>query len=309
MLNIDLNSKSPISKLSLLWSNYSFDKEINKQALWELMSESNNKIEEVQNSFNVLKGLYGPLDNLIWNIRSNWWKENFKDSLKNSVLNFPNNIFWDLNDVYENMDIKSEYRISESDISSFNDINSPNELKNKIENIQTKLSKIQTQIKEVQLWVLKEHKLWIKELVQSNKEEQEKQKEVLNFMKASWFDLIPKDITNKIITNIKSNTLTIPWLELNRNNFDLENGHFGESWVFIDKNWWINIEAKRNLVKFMNKLISWDINEPLGVESIVNGVWVSNPSFLKSKFQEVWLVDSLGWKYSKMGANLKKWNK
>ena len=54
-------------------------------------------------------------------------------------------------------------------------------------------------------------------------------------MKASWFDLIPKDITNKIINNIKSNTLTIPWLELNRNNFDLKNGHFGESWVFIDK--------------------------------------------------------------------------
>ena len=135
MLNIDLNSKSPVSKLSLLWSNYSFDKEIDKQALWELMSESNNKIEEVQNSSNVLKGLYSPLDNLIWNIRNNWWKEDFKNTLKNSVLSFPNDIFWDLNEVYKNMNIKSEYRIIESDINSFNDINSPDELRTKIENI------------------------------------------------------------------------------------------------------------------------------------------------------------------------------
>lgn len=305
MLNIDLNSKSPISKLSLLWSNYSFDKEIDKQALWELMSDSNNKIEEIQNSSNVLKGLYSPLDNLIWNIRSNWWKEDFKNTLKSSVLNFPRDIFWDLNEVYENMDIKSEYRINESDINSFKDINSPDELKNKIENIKTKLSKIQTQIKEIQLWVLKEHKLWIKELVQRNKEEQEKQKEVLKFMKASWFDLIPKSITNKIVNELQSNMFIIPWLNLNINNIDLKNWHFGERWAFTSNEKWLSIESKVNMVKFVNKLISWDINEPLSVESISNWVWVANPSFLKSKFKEVWLVDGLGWKYSRIVENLR----
>ena len=59
----------------------------------------------------------------------------------------------------------------------------------------------------------------------------------------------------------------------------------------------------------MNKLISWDINNPLWVDNIANWVWVSNPAFLKSKFQEIWLVDGMGWKYNKMVKNLKNSDK
>ncbi len=66
-------------------------------------------------------------------------------------------------------------------------------------------------------------------------EEKEKQLEVLKFMRASGFDLIPKEITDKIIRELQSNVLTIPGLELSTKNIDLKNGNFGESAAFINK--------------------------------------------------------------------------
>jgi len=50
----------------------------------------------------------------------------------------------------------------------------------------------------------------MKELLDIKAEQKEKQKKVLEFLKKSGFDLIPKEITNKIIRELQSNTLTIP---------------------------------------------------------------------------------------------------
>lgn len=276
LVNIDLDSNKPMSKMSLSWSEYSFDEEIDKQALNELMSDSDNKMKEVQNSFAILKGAYAPFDSFINEIKKNWWKVDLKENIQNATSNFSREIFNDLWDVYKDMGINSDIQINESDITSLKDVKTPNELKTKIETIKDKLLKIKTQVWETQAWILKDYKQELKELVKRKEEAKEKQLEVLEFMKNSWFDLIPKDISNRIIKELQSNTLTIPWLELNRNNIDLKNWHFGESWAFVNKEGWINIESKRNLVKFVNKIISWDINEPSSVEAIVNGTSVSN---------------------------------
>ncbi len=50
----------------------------------------------------------------------------------------------------------------------------------------------------------------MKELLEMNAEQKEKQKKVLEFLKKSGFDLIPKEITNRIMRELQSNTLTIP---------------------------------------------------------------------------------------------------
>jgi len=50
----------------------------------------------------------------------------------------------------------------------------------------------------------------MKELLEMETEQQEKQKKVLEFLKKSGFDLIPKEITNRIIRELQSNALTIP---------------------------------------------------------------------------------------------------
>jgi hypothetical protein len=123
-------------------------------------------------------------------------------------------------------------------------------------------------------------------------------------MKSSWFDLIPQELSNKFIKGIGNNTLVIPWLNLSPQNIDLKNWHFGESEVLFSEEWF-SMNAKRNLLMFMNKMISWDINEPLSVESIANWTMVADRGYLKNKFVEAGLVDNLWWKYYKITDNLK----
>lgn len=72
MISIDLNSNTPMSKLSLIGSEYSFDEEIDKKALDKLTEESKEQLNEAQNSVAVLNGLYKPFDNLVFEARKNW---------------------------------------------------------------------------------------------------------------------------------------------------------------------------------------------------------------------------------------------
>jgi len=50
----------------------------------------------------------------------------------------------------------------------------------------------------------------VKELLSRNSEAKEKQLEVLNFMRSSGFDLIPKEISDKLIREVQGETLHIP---------------------------------------------------------------------------------------------------
>ncbi len=125
-------------------------------------------------------------------------------------------------------------------------------------------------------------------------------------MKSCWFDLIDKSITDKIVTELQWNRLHIPWLNLNVQNIDLENWHFWESKNILNENTWININAKRNLVKFVNKILSWNSWEPLGVEAIASGTSKVKPTALRAKLEDNWLVSSLGWNYSRISENLRK---
>lgn len=303
-LEIDLNSKTPMSKMSLIWSQYSFDEEIDKKALSEVMWKGEQELMEVQNSEAVLKGLYKPFDGLLMSARGNWWKPNMKEKLNESVAGFSKGLFDELDDMYKKMNIKSDIQIKEADISSFANINSADELRLKITNVKDKLEKIKAHIQKAQTLVLNKYQTEVKDLLSRNAEAKERQLEVLNFMRSSGFDLIPKEISDKLIREMQGETLHIPWLYMNAKNIDLKNGNFGESSSHKDE--WLNIHSKTNMVKFMNKLLGGDINKPLSVESIAN--WNSNvdPSSMQSKFIEAWVVDSVGWRYGKITENLSK---
>jgi len=304
MIDIDLNSNTPISKMSLIWSSYSFDEEIDKKALAEVMEKGEKELMEVQNSFAVLKGLYKPFDALLMSARENWWKPNLKDKLNEAVSGFSKGLFDELDDVYKNMNIKPDIQIKESDIASFENINSADELRLKITNVKDKLEKIKTHIQEVQTWILDKSQTEVKELLSRNSEAKEKQLEVLNFMRSSGFDLIPKEISDKLIREVQGETLHIPWLDLNVKNIDLKNWNFWEDSIHKDS--WLNIHSKTNMVKFMNKLISWDINNPLSVESIANWKTTVDSSSMQSQFLEAGIVDSIWWREWKITENLTK---
>jgi hypothetical protein len=123
-------------------------------------------------------------------------------------------------------------------------------------------------------------------------------------MRSSGFDLIPKEISDKLIREVQGETLNIPWLDLNVKNIDLKNWNFWED--SIHKWEWLNIHSKTNMVKFMNKLISWDVNSPLAVESIANWKSTVDSSSMQSKFLEAGVVDSLWWREWKITENLTK---
>ena len=292
--------------MSLAWSNYSFDEEIDKKALSEIIWSSSEELEELQNAFWVLKDFGISFDGLLSQIKNSCGKEDFKEQLKSAVSFVSSTLFSNLDDVYSDLDIWDNEQIKEVDITSFTNIDSPDELRDKIRNIREKFLKIKSKVWELQASVLKDYKSEIKELLQRKSIDKKKELEVLKFMKNSWFDLFPKKLTNRIIHEVKSSMLIIPWLPLSGKNIDLKNGNFWESSVFINKEVWINIESKRNLVKFMNKMISWNINEPLAVDELVNGFSVVDPIFLKNKFIESNIFNGLGWQYITIIENLKK---
>lgn len=74
MINIDLNSNNPVSKMSLIGSEYSFDEELDKKAIAELMSSSEHDLDMIQNSRTVLKDLAKSFDVLLSNIKSDLGK-------------------------------------------------------------------------------------------------------------------------------------------------------------------------------------------------------------------------------------------
>jgi len=308
LMKVDLNSDTPTSKMSLVWSEYSFTENIDKEAFTNINEESIDKLTGIDNSFTILKGLYKPFGGFINQIKQDLWKEDFKQTIKSTISNFSQDIFNGLDEHYETIGIESSMQLSEADITSFSSIDSPSDLQLHIDRITDKFQNIETQAWKMKAWVLKSHQTQMKELLEIKSEQKEKQKKVLEFLKKSGFDLIPKEITNRIIRELQSNTLTIPWLDLSVKNIDIKNWNFWESSAFINKEAWLNIGSKTNLVKFMNKVISWNLGEPLSVEAITNWMSVADPNFLKHKFLEAGVVGGIGWKYGNIIGNLKKVN-
>jgi septal ring factor EnvC (AmiA/AmiB activator) len=133
-----------------------------------------------------------------------------KEKINESISNFSRNIFTELDEVYEKTGIKSDIQIKESDISSFADIKSENDLKQKIDNFKNKIEKIKAQLVETQNEITNKYQTQIKESLTLKSKEKEKQVEVLNFMRDSGFDLIPKEISDKFIQQLQANTLNVP---------------------------------------------------------------------------------------------------
>jgi len=303
---IDIDLKSNISKLHLPESDYNFEKEFDKQELWKLQTKFDIEMKELKRSTTSLKGLYKPFASLFSEVGSVNVENNFQDTLKSSVSKFQRDAFNDMDNVYENMDIDSSIQINEADINSLASSKTPEEFNVKRENILEKFRKIAAVIENKKETIEQNYSDEIKELTTEDSETQKKQVEVLKYLKSSGFDLIPKEITDRLINSIQAGLLIIPWLDLSIQNIDLSKWYFWENSAFIDKSGWINIGAKTNLVKFMNKLITWDINEPLSVEGISNWVTVANPAFLQNKFLESNIATSMNWNYWKMVENLKK---
>lgn len=137
------------------------------------------------------------------------------------------------------------------------------------------------------------------------KEELKVSLEVLEFLKKCGFDLIPQYITDMILDKISKDMFDIPWLKLNTKNIDIKRGNFWESWIKKTK---LTLEAKVNLVKFVNKAITWYIDVPLKTDEYAK--WENYID--KDKFIEFcdtrWLITNKEkdlWNHHQIVQNLK----
>ena len=62
------------------------------------------------------------------------------------MTNFPRSVFDDMDDVYKDMDISSNIQINEQDIISLAESKTPEELRQKKEQIEEKFKKVATQL-------------------------------------------------------------------------------------------------------------------------------------------------------------------
>ncbi|WP_428738699.1 hypothetical protein [Sulfurimonas sp.] len=167
-------------------------------------------MKELKRSTTSLKGLYKPFASLFSEVASVNAENNFQDTLKSSVSKFQRDAFNDMDDVYENMDIDSSIQINEADINSLASSKTPEEFNEKREKILDKFKKIATVIENKKETIEQNYNDEIKELTTEDSETQEKQVEVLKYLKSSGFDLIPKEITDRLINSIQAGLLIIP---------------------------------------------------------------------------------------------------
>ena len=282
IVDIDLSKRPPVSKIRLIWSEYWFNKKINKIELEEITSWSKEELEEIEEKW--------------------FWILN--EFLKN--LDDPNLSLDKFEDLYDYFYIDYWDQINFNDFEDFKNAKTWDE-KKKIfkEKLEPKLKRIKQKIIETRAWVLSIYKEDIKYLLIRQKERKEKELEVLDFLNKTGFDLIPKDLTDKLIREIQSNVLHIEWLNIDPEKLDLKNWLFWES--STEANW---TKWKENLIDFFNKLIFWEINpinSPLQKEIFTSVMWASiNPTDLKSIFKEKWIKWEMSWNINKMRENLKK---
>ncbi len=283
VVDIELWENPPMYKMRVIWSEYWFSNEIDKSKLAEITSDNKEELNEIyDNWFKILK-----------DFKSNFSKQNYDISK--------------LDNLYSYFDIDSNLQINPSDLQEFREAKTQDEkLKIFSEKIKPKIDTITKIVKQKQQEILKAHNQEIKELLEKQIKAKETQKQTLDFLHKTGFDLIPQNITNELIAEIKSNVIQVKWLNIDPHRLDLKNWIFGNSWLEANS----NQIFKENIIKFLNKLIYWEVNPKdslLKIESFTSVTWATiNPTELQDILKKQWVKSDMYWDINKMRENLRK---
>lgn len=131
------------------------------------------------------------------------------------------------------------------------------------------------------------------------------QRESIKFINRIALDVIPQNLLNRLIDMLKSNMLVIPGLDINRQAINLENQQFWNSVTVENESLW-----ERNLIKFINKLVYWEINPKDTIfkedEIIKNPKYTIRPSTMRFTLESKDLMGSDWFHINKMIQNLRK---
>lgn len=131
------------------------------------------------------------------------------------------------------------------------------------------------------------------------------QRESIIFINRIALDVIPQNLLNRLIDMLKSNMIIIPGLDIDRQAINLENQQFWNSVTVENETLW-----ERNLIKFLNKLVYWEINPKDTIfkedEIIKNPKFNIKPSTMRFTLESKDLMGSDWFHINKMIQNLRK---
>jgi len=264
--------------LSLVGSDYKLDSKLQnsnqKNAIKEVETNLKNDLKPINETLNTISSVIDYLDKALSN---NLELKDIKENIKNTNIS-----------LYTELNIEN--------------LNSVSDIKNAFVWLQTQKQKEkEDKIKEAKQKI----SLFIKQNADIAKEQDEKKKDILKFLTSIGFDKIPQSITSQLIKELQSNVFTLWELNLNLKTIDLNNGRFGETDTESGGTKW-----KENLVKFMEKMIYWQV---WAKESLFAWKWFSsvlwatvNPTEMNVTFEKAWIKTGTGWDINKMRQNLSK---
>ena len=318
MVSLDLDHIPPKYDLGRIDSDYKFKNKLDWEHISELTWEYLDEVKEFQEAGKNLWVVGKWYSKFKWDIQK-LWQENvkeiqsgnfsgFKEWLDAYLISLKISIRQNLEEIYnKNLDIPNELKLTKQDFNNLWNIQNPNDLKQKFENFEQKYKALQNYLI---FWPKKAYKKYKnklqQEVIEDTKETKEKQKETLDFLHKIGFDLIPQNITNELIAEIKSNVIQVKWLNINPKSLDLKKWIFWNSWLEANS----NQIFKENIIKFLNKLIYWEINPKnslLKIESFTSVTWATiNPTELQDILKKQWVKSDMYWDINKMRDNLKK---
>jgi len=111
------------------------------------------------------------------------------------------------------------YKVDTSFIDNAEDLLSPESLETRQRQVQEELSEVRSKYQQELDEAIKAHH-------ETTFENDEKTREILDFISSIGFDLIPKEYTDRLISEVKSGLIVINSFTVNPQNLDLKNGRF-----------------------------------------------------------------------------------
>ncbi len=257
-------------KLSLNDSEYKIGSKLdintNLQSVVEVENNTKKELKALNEELNTISGIIDFIDQAIAN------EENLED-------------------------VKQEIKSQNNEL--YNELNIDN--MGSLEEIKDSIVWLYKQKEEEKEEKLKQKKRIVDEIVEKNalnaREKDEKVQDTLKFLKSIWFDLIPQDITDNIISQLNSNSWLRNMLWFN-SLIDFENWNLG-----IDSNGDSNNMSLNEKVKFaeiFNTMIWWDDKWPININALRNASWspISNTSnfnvyLVDNKLKDSWYASSI----------------
>jgi hypothetical protein len=259
----------PIRKFSVEWGNYIFESELGISVFYEAMVRYEEAKQNIERTWVQLKTEYRSLKSkLEWN-KSDIEDKEDEIKLMKSLWNPTNDLEQELSLLKDNTEtIKQALLLKREEIINNN----------------TELSSLNL-----------EYARDLDSLINTYKEQLEaedlKRKEVWLFIKQIWFDLIPQNIIDSVLSQLNSNN----WLRSAlwfTTEFDLEEWILGfEDTSNSDL---LSSKEKVKFAELYNIMISWNKNEPLVIDNIRNWSWepFQDRNTFQGQLENAWLKDS-----------------